>query len=203
MQPRSPARPATVNACAFCLPETPDTTARTRAAGPASMPATPPALRQSDQSPMPAPPPTSCRAPAHKVNPAAVNRKKIKSRYPEGPGSRIPPGWSRPPQYLGDRLRVDRHPSTVPASRRASRHHRAPVRAINDGVSANGVKADVRWSTPEFRLLTQLGHCCLASRGRLHLRHTAHHPVKLFLLSRMTKQICLSTKPNSQPANTA
>ena len=30
----------------------------------------------------------------------------------------------------------DRHPSTVPANRRASRHHRDTVRAINDGVSA-------------------------------------------------------------------
>ena len=55
----------------------------------------------------------------------------------------------------------------------------------------------------ESMRMTQFGDGCLASLGRLHLRHTAHHPVKLFLLSRMTKQICLSTKPNSQPANTA
>ena len=38
-------------------------------------------------------------------------------------------------------LRRDRHPSTVPASRRASLHHRDRVRAINDGVSAFGSEA--------------------------------------------------------------
>ena len=38
----------------------------------------------------------------------------------------------------------------VPASRRASRHHRDTARAINDGLSAFGAKADVRWSPRNF-----------------------------------------------------
>ena len=37
------------------------------------------------------------------------------------------------------------------ASPRLSRHHRDTVRAINDGVSAFGAKADVRWSPRNFR----------------------------------------------------
>jgi hypothetical protein len=52
-------------------------------------------------------------------------------------------------QRLSLRHRLDLN---EPAPGTASSHHRDTVRAINDGVSAFGAKADVR--CPEFRLLT-------------------------------------------------
>jgi hypothetical protein len=99
-------------------------------------------------------------------------RQHCKARkYPDGSRSGGPP---HPPTSFTvpcDRLRRERPPSTVPASARASRHHRDTVRAINDGCPLLG-QSRPALITPEFsviRKLTQAQTRLDRSDGRITL----------------------------------